>query len=58
MTFITSDGLRAELDIVADVTQIRLGIPGAIAEPETYALMMAGLAAIGFIARRRSKTRR
>ena len=48
----------AETDIVADVSQIRLGGPvAAIPEPETYALMMAGLATIGFIGRRR-KTRK
>ena len=55
-TTLTSGG--AETDIVTDVRQIRLGGPvAAIPEPETYALMMAGLAAIGFIGRRR-KTRK
>ena len=55
-TTLTSGG--AETDIVTDVSQIRLGGPvAAIPEPETYALMMAGLAAIGFIGRRR-KTRK
>jgi len=40
----------------ADVQQVRIGgITAAIPEPETYALMMAGLGAIGFIARRRKK---
>jgi hypothetical protein len=29
------------------------GIAGAVPEPETYALMMAGLALLGFVARRR-----
>jgi len=47
----------AETDIVADVRQIRLGDVSVVPEPETYALMMAGLAAIGFIGRRR-KTKR
>ena len=37
-----------------EVKQIRLGqAVTAIPEPETYALMMAGLAALGFIGRRR-----
>ena len=41
-----------------DVRQIRLGQGvAAIPEPETYALMIAGLAAIGFIARRRRMQR-
>jgi hypothetical protein len=53
-TSLTSGGPAAE--IVADVKQIRLGIVGAVPEPETYVLMLAGLGALGFIARRR-KTR-
>jgi len=55
-TTLTSGG--AETEIVTDVSEIRLGGPvAAIPEPETYALMMAGLAIIGFIGRRR-KTRK
>ena len=52
VTSLTSGG--AETDIVDEVRQIRLGGQvTAIPEPETYALMMAGLAAVGFIGRRR-----
>ena len=48
----------AEADIIDEVNQIRLGSQvTAIPEPETYALMMAGLAAMGYIGRRR-KTRK
>ena len=46
-----------ETDIVSDVKQIRLGQVPAIPEPETYALMLAGLAAVGFISRRRKAAR-
>lgn len=54
VTFVTSllSG-GAETAIVDEVKQIRLGQVAAIPEPETYALMMAGLAALGFIGRRR-----
>ena len=55
VTFVTSltEG-GAEADIVDQVRQIRLGgVAAPIPEPETYALMMAGLAALGFIGRRR-----
>ena len=56
VTFTTFvDGI--ETDIVSDIKQIRLGVAPPIPEPETYALMLAGLAAVGFISRRR-KTRR
>jgi hypothetical protein len=53
MTSLTSGG--AETDIVDEVRQIRVtgGQVTVIPEPETYALMMAGLAAVGFISRRR-----
>ena len=52
VTSLTSGG--AETDIVDEVRQIRLGGQvTAIPEPETYALMMAGLADLGFIGRRR-----
>jgi hypothetical protein len=50
-TSLTNGG--PEVDIVADVKQIRLGIVGAIPEPETYALLLAGLGMVGFVARRR-----
>lgn len=52
LSFTTYDSNMNEADIVVDVKQIRLGI-APIPEPETYALMMAGLAALGFVARRR-----
>ena len=52
VTFVTSVN-GVETDIVDEVKQIRLGQVTAIPEPETYALMMAGLAALGFIGRRR-----
>jgi hypothetical protein len=52
MTSLISGG--AETDIVDEVRQIRVtGQVGVIPEPETYALMMAGLAALGFVSRRR-----
>ena len=42
-----SDGLGTSLDKVSLTT--------AVPEPQTYALMLAGLAAVGFVARRRAK---
>ena len=45
-----NDGLRVDADYDDMVIGIRVA---AIPEPETYALMLAGLAAVGFIARRR-----
>ena len=58
VTFVTSVN-GVETDIVSDVKQIRLGAGpvAAIPEPETYALLMAGLAAVGFISRRRKADR-
>ena len=35
------------------VAGVEIGIPAAVPEPETYALMLAGLAAMGAVARRR-----
>ncbi len=52
-SFVTFNSNMVESDIVADVKQIRLGVVGAIPEPETYVLMLAGLGAIGFLSRRR-----
>jgi hypothetical protein len=37
------------------VLQVDLPFTAAVPEPETYALMMAGLAALGFVARRRRR---
>ena len=45
-----NDGLRVDADYDDMVIGLRVV---AIPEPESYALMLAGLAAIGFIARRR-----
>ena len=44
-----------EAQLVVDVKQVRLGEVAPIPEPETYALMLAGLGALGFVARRRRK---
>ena len=56
MTLVTYDAQGVETELVADIGQIRIGLVGAvtpIAEPETYALMMAGLATVGIVTRRR-----
>jgi hypothetical protein len=53
LSFTTFNSDQVEADIVADVKQIRLGAVGAVPEPETYALLLAGLGAMGFVARRR-----
>ena len=47
-----NDGLRVDSDYDDMVVGLRVA---AIPEPETYALLMAGLGAVGFIARRRRK---
>jgi hypothetical protein len=57
MTF--SDALGTESDIIQDTRQIRLALGGpvpAIPESNTYALLMAGLGALCFVARRRIRT--
>ena len=48
-----NDGLRVDADYDDMVVGLRVT---AVPEPETYALMLAGLGAIGFIGRRRKKT--
>ncbi|MBP0132876.1 MAG: PEP-CTERM sorting domain-containing protein [Nitrosospira sp.] len=40
-------------DYAIGVTDLQLGSVGAVPEPETYAMFMAGLGLMGFIARRR-----
>lgn len=57
LSFTTFNSQRVETDIVDDVKQIRLGSVAAIPEPETYALMLAGLSALGFVGRRRRTPR-
>jgi hypothetical protein len=47
-----NDGLRVDADYDDMVIGIRVV---AVPEPETYALMLAGLGAVGFIARRRQR---
>ena len=50
-----NDGLRVDADYDDMVIGLRVV---AIPEPESYALMLAGLAAVGFIARRRHGRRK
>ena len=49
-----NDGMRVDSDYDDIVVGLKVV---AIPEPETYALLMAGLGAVGFIARRRRKSR-
>jgi hypothetical protein len=49
-----NDGLRVDGDYDDMVVGLRVT---AVPEPETYALMLAGLGALGFVARRRSPRR-
>jgi hypothetical protein len=47
-----NDGMRVD----SDYDDIVIGLKvAAIPEPEAYALMLAGLAAVGFVSRRRSR---
>ena len=48
-----NDGLRVDSDYDDIVVGLKVA---AIPEPETYALLMAGLGAVGFVARRRRKS--
>jgi len=48
-----NDGLRVDSDYDDMVIGLKVT---AVPEPETYALLMAGLGAVGFVARRRRKT--
>ena len=47
-----NDGLRVDADYDDMVVGLKVV---AIPEPETYALLLAGLGAVGFIARRRQR---
>ncbi len=60
LSFTTYTGTLNNLtqaQLAVDVKQVRIGEVAPIPEPETYALMMAGLGAIGFMARRRKQKR-
>ena len=48
-----NDGLRVDSDYDDMVVGLKVT---AVPEPETYALLMAGLGAVGFISRRRRKS--
>ena len=48
-----NDGLRVDSDYDDMVVGLKVV---AIPEPETYALLMAGLGVVGFVARRRRKS--
>ena len=48
-----NDGLRVDADFDDQVIGLKVT---PVPEPETYALMLAGLGALGFISRRRRKT--
>ncbi len=49
-----SDGVGgANTALIGEIKQIRLGMTAPVPEPETYALMLAGLGIIGFMGRRR-----
>ena len=48
-----NDGLRSDADF--DDLVVGLKLTPAVPEPQTYALLMAGLGAVGFVARRRNR---
>ena len=41
--------------VTGHLADIDLGVPPAVPEPETYALLIAGLGAVGWAARRRQR---